>query len=388
MAEVQCGFIPLTDAAVLIAAREMEFAAEEGIELILVREPSWSNIRDKISTGAYPAAHMLSPMAIALSLGLGPMPVTVDAPFVLNLNGNTLTVSSRFAALLPDVRQTLGAPRLLGEALREIARDQPLRIGVPFKQSLHLLLARYLLRGCGVDMARVTFTTAPPPILPEVMQAGEVDAFVVGEPWGSMAVERGDGVIALTGSAIWAGAPEKVLGVRRDWGEDNPDTLRRLIRALARAAHWCEEPGAAGVLAEIMRRPAYLNAPADVIERALTGHLICDGRGTQHRDDALLRLYRDHANYPWRSAAMWIGDQAAEGWGVRATEARRVAAETFKPDLYRRALAQTGADIPLAVEKDEGRNAEPVEIRSTRGQTRIGADRFFDGQIFAQKIRI
>ena len=68
---LRIGFIPLADAAALIVAVDKGFAAAEGLDVELVREVSWSNVRDKLNIGLFDAAHLLAPVAIASSLGLG-----------------------------------------------------------------------------------------------------------------------------------------------------------------------------------------------------------------------------------------------------------------------------------------------------------------------------
>ena len=70
MTPVRIGFLPLSDAAVLVAAAEQGFAAAEGLALELVREVSWANVRDKLNIGLFEAAHMLAPLAVASGLGL------------------------------------------------------------------------------------------------------------------------------------------------------------------------------------------------------------------------------------------------------------------------------------------------------------------------------
>ncbi|MCG6112987.1 MAG: ABC transporter substrate-binding protein, partial [Paracoccus sp.] len=69
---MRLGYLPLTDAAPLIVAHELGFAAEEGLALELIRAGSWAQARDLLGTGAVDAAHMLVPMPIAQTLGLGP----------------------------------------------------------------------------------------------------------------------------------------------------------------------------------------------------------------------------------------------------------------------------------------------------------------------------
>ena len=92
-ARLRIGFIPLADAAALIVAVDKGFAAAEGLDVELVREVSWSNVRDKLNIGLFDAAHLLAPVAIASSLGIGHVKVPIVAPFGLGLNGNAITVS-------------------------------------------------------------------------------------------------------------------------------------------------------------------------------------------------------------------------------------------------------------------------------------------------------
>src|ERR1043166_7209065 len=94
MKTVRIGYIPLMDAAIVIAAAECGFAEREGLKLELVREVSWANIRDRLILDMFDAAHMLAPLAVATDLGLGHVKVPICAPFVLNSNGNCITIAA------------------------------------------------------------------------------------------------------------------------------------------------------------------------------------------------------------------------------------------------------------------------------------------------------
>ncbi len=366
--QVDCGFVRLTDSAVLVAALEMGFAAEEGVDLVLHRETNWSSIRDKIGLGIYPAAHMLAPLALAMSMGVGPLSQAIIAPFVLSQNGTTLTATPETADALRDVGSRSGDVRSVGQAIARLAARHPLRIGVPFPQSMHLLLSRFFVEASGGDLSQISYTIAPPPVLPEVIAAREVDLVMVGEPWGSVAVERGDTEILIPGAAIWGAAPEKVLAVREDWAENNPETLRRMIRALSRAADWCARPDTRASLAEFLAMPRYLDAPSHIVERALTGQLVLNAQGSVATDPLTLRLGGGDVNYPWQSAGTWIAKQAAAQWGVAQGKAAEAAKKCFRTDIYRQAMAPLGGALPEAPTRTEG--LEP----DGRG--------FFDGRVF------
>lgn len=111
MTPLSIAFLPLTDSAVLVAAREKGFAADRDIDLTLVRTTSWATVRDRLVFGQVQAAHMLAPLAIAVTLGLSQHPAALAAPFKLNVNGNTLVMANRFAAALdPDVERRTADP--------------------------------------------------------------------------------------------------------------------------------------------------------------------------------------------------------------------------------------------------------------------------------------
>src|ERR1700716_718582 len=99
-ARLRIGFIPLADAAALIVAVDKDFTVDEGLDIELVREVSWSNVRDKLNIGLFDAAHLLAPVAIASSLGVGHVKVPIVAPFNLGINGNAITVSPALHAVL------------------------------------------------------------------------------------------------------------------------------------------------------------------------------------------------------------------------------------------------------------------------------------------------
>src|SRR4030088_3439404 len=101
-ARLRIGFIPLADAAALIVAVDKDFTVDEGLDIELVREVSWSNVRDKLNIGLFDAAHLLAPGAIASRPGIGHGKGPILAPRNLALNGNAITVSPALYSALAD----------------------------------------------------------------------------------------------------------------------------------------------------------------------------------------------------------------------------------------------------------------------------------------------
>lgn len=378
---LRAGFVPLVDAAPLIMAQELGFAAEEGLTLELRGAPSWSALRDMLAQGHVEAAHMLSPMPVAMALGLGGVAMRIDALSVLSVNGNTIGIAPALAEAMRAAGHNFGFEdaRGAGEALVGLGRE--LRIGVPFPFSMHAELIHHWLTAGGASPG-VSVRTVPPPMMAQAVAGREIDAFCVGEPWGSMAVEIGAAELLLPGCAIWAFAPEKVLAARHDWAEAEPDLAGRLMRAVWRAGRWLSQPGEAVVAAEILSRSLYLDCPAEVIDRALTGRLVISPRGGERRIPRFIEFHRHAATFPWRSQAALIGTTLARRHGLDREASAATASAVFRSDLYRRHLAGVGADLPSGSAKVEGSLTEPTAVASQEGRVILAPDTFFDGRVF------
>jgi NitT/TauT family transport system ATP-binding protein len=382
MAAIRIGFIPLVDCAPLVVLQELGFARDEGLRIELHREISWSNIRDKLAVGIYEASHLLAPMALAANYGISGPRVDIVAPYVLNLNGDVLCASTtllqRCEGLGADDRGRLIA------AVRRATPEDPVVFGVPFFFSTHHYLLRYWLASSGVDPDRsVRIAVVPPPLMLDALRNQVIDAFLVGEPWGSTAVDAGLASIVLPGTAIWSAAPEKVLGLQRGWAEANGEALQALLRALYRASVWASDPVNLTTLSELLSRRDYLDLPPELIERSLTGGLTMTPRGVQAREDRFLIFHEGAATFPWRSQAIWFYVQMKR-WGhiQDSGSGHQVALKTFDPALYRKALEPLGVELPGANAKLEGALPQRVPAASNRGRLFLGPDLFCDGVTF------
>jgi NitT/TauT family transport system ATP-binding protein len=381
---VECGFLPLVDSAPLIIAKELKFAADEGLDLSLVRQPSWSALRDMLVLGHLDFAHMLSPMPIAMTLGLGGMPAQIDALMVLSVNGTVIGVSTELNVKMQETgwSNTFDNPSKTAAALLA-SRAKPLRIGVPFPFSMHRMLLDYwLTRDPNFQSDRVEIITVPPPQMASAVKAGTLDVFCVGEPWGSVAVQQSEAVLVLPSKAIWQFAPEKILGARRDWVSENADTCHAMIRAVYKAAMWLELPENAPLAIEILARSQHLGLPDHALDPALSGDITIKLGGAPKHIERFVTFHSGAASFPWRSQASWIAQYLARLHGLNPSDADSAARKCFRSDLFRDALAPLGADLPGASEKIEGALAYPTAVASTRGEMILGPDRFFDGARF------
>src|SRR4029078_2613055 len=207
---LRIGLLRCVGAAAVMCAVDKGFAAAEGLDVELVREVSWSNVRDKLNIGLFDAAHLLSPVAIASSLGIGHVRVPLVVPFNLGINGNAITVSPwLFSALSDATDGDLTDPKVSARELSRIVSErkarglEPLNFGMTFPFSHHNYQLRYWMAAGGIDPDEdVRLFVLPPPYMVESLASKQVDVFCVGAPWNSVAVDLGVGSILPFRTAI------------------------------------------------------------------------------------------------------------------------------------------------------------------------------------------
>lgn len=344
---IRAGFIPLVDAAVLVAAADQGFAAAEGIELELVREVSWSNVRDKLTLGHFEAAHILAPLAIAISLGLDYARVPLSTLVSLNQNGSSFLLGNEtFRALEEEARgEPIGDPHVSGAALKRLVAARAARgegqlvFAMTFPFSPHNYLLRYWMAAAGIDPDRdVRLIVMPPPYMVDALLSGHVHGFCVGAPWPSVAVEVGMGRILHFGSDIVANSPEKVLATRASFVAEHREAALALTRALIRATAWCGAPENRLALAHLLAAPERLNVGADLVLRSLEGRLRIDLQGTV-REYSRYMVLESAAARPDVRQALWLYAQMVRWGQAKLDEAGRIAVERcYSPEIHDLAL--------------------------------------------------
>lgn len=383
---ITAGFVPLLDSALLVVAREMGFAEEQGIDLTLLRERSWASIRDRLAVRHVDVAHILGPMPIAGNFGLNVPAPEMIVPMSLGLGGNAVTVSPALWQRMAENGATTDLDaRANGAALRKAIDTQagaPLRFAVVHPYSGHNYELRYWLAASGIDPDRdIEIVVLPPPDMGDALAEGVIDGYCAGEPWNTFGVLGRGAHLATVKAAIWRSSPEKVLGVNAKWGEANPEAMAALLVALHQASIWCARPDNHEALATLLAKPAYVGRDAELLLPALKGTLPVGG--------GEVRVVRDFfvpnakaATFPWKSHALWFYTQMVRWRQIEHTaERQRIAAETYRPDIYRAALKHLGIAMPSASAKVEGALTVETPVGSS-GALTLGPDGFFDGGRF------
>jgi ABC-type nitrate/sulfonate/bicarbonate transport system substrate-binding protein len=339
---LRVGFMPLVDCALVVLAKDEGFAEAEGLNLELVREVSWSNLRDKLNVRLFDAAHMLGPAAIAATLGVGGVRAPMAVPLALNLDGAAITVSVRryeeLARLADgDMADTAVSARALAAmvARRKASGLPPLTLAAVFGFSSHTyLLCEWLAKSGLVLGTDIRFEVVPPPQTVEALTSGRVDGFCAGAPWNAAAVSSGVGAMVLTGTDLRRNCPDKVLAWQADDLERRPAAVGKLTAAILRASEWASDPGNIPRFAKHLSASDRLALPVEILEPVLHFSLLQGaGRPPRHVerfirfDRAALRPEPDHAD--WILAGMESAGQI-----VRTPEMTEQARAVFRPAYF------------------------------------------------------
>ena len=290
--DLKVGFIGITCATPIIMAAPMGFYASHGLNVEVVRTAGWAVVRDKSLNGEYDAAHMLSPMPLAISMGAGSNPIPWSVAAIENINGQAITLANKHKE-------------------RRDPRDwKGFKLGIPFDYSMHAYLLRYYLAEAGLDPDRdVQLRVIPPPEMVANLRAENIDGFLGPDPFNQRAVYDGVGFIHLLTRELWDGHPCCAFAVPRRMVTEAPNTYGALLRSVIEAAAHANKADNRKEIADVLAGQNYLNQPATVVEQALTG-IYADGLGTVKRQPDRVSF----EPFPYQSMALWIMTQMKR-WG-------------------------------------------------------------------------
>ncbi|MEA5466790.1 ABC transporter substrate-binding protein [Leptothoe sp. PORK10 BA2] len=328
--DLKIGFIPITCATPIIMSEPLGFYKKYGFNAEVVKMPSWGAVRDSAIAGELDAYHMLAPMPIAMTLGLGSSAFGVKLASIENINGQAITVANKYKGQINSPADFKG-----------------FTIGVPFPYSMHNLLLRYYLAVGGVDPdVDVKIRPVPPPDSIAQLIAGDIDAYLMPDPFNQRAVYEDAGFIFKLTKDIWPGHPCCAFAASDQWIDTNPNTFRALNKSIIEAAGYASDPANRSEIAQAISDRAFLNQPVEVVEAVLTGNFE-DGLGnTLTIPDRI-----DFDPYPWQSFANWISSQLVrwdlQGDGKAAQNItdetyNTIGKEVFLTDLARELAKEVG----------------------------------------------
>jgi nitrate/nitrite transport system ATP-binding protein len=353
------GFIPLTDCAPLIIAKEKGIFEEYGLsEVTLSRETSWKLLGQGVIEGRLDAAQMVAGMPIAMTLGFGKNPpLPIVTAMTLSRNGNGITLSKN---LYEHGVKTLEDFKIYIEN----NLDKVHTLGMVHPSSMHNLMLRYWLAAGNINPDQdVNLTVIPPPQMQANLKAGNIDGYCVGGPWNARSVHEGLGFVIANSFDIFPnGHTEKVLGVKEEWANRYPKTHVALVKSLIDACDYCDDRRNREEILEILCRDEYIGSAP---EYTRLGFIDPVDRGNGQPAELLInynQFFVDKTNYPDATEFLWIMAEMAR-WGITPFPKNWVSIleRVLRTDVYGQAARELGLS-------DTGRDRQSIKL--------------FDGTIF------
>ena len=343
---IRIGFIPLTDCAPIIMAKELGLFQKYGVNVEVTKEASWANVRDKLLTGELDAAHCLFSMPFSVYTGVGGKEGSeMRIAMVLNNNGQAITLSKDFCGKV-GFKQTA---KVAGVVASKLKADKEVTFAMTFPGGTHDIWLRNWLAAARVSQKTSKIITIPPPQMVANMKVGNMDGYCVGEPWNGVAVKQGIGFTEISTQDIWKHHPEKALVVNKNFSDKRREDLKLVMKAVLEACRWLDSRANRKKAADIIGRASYVNAPADVIEARLMGdyNLGCDQGMEIYRDDYMLFHRNGETNFPRKSHAIWFMSQYVRfDYLKESPDYKSIADKLILTDLYKEVAASMNVKVP------------------------------------------
>src|SRR5216684_2399283 len=328
--DLKVGFIPITCATPIIMAAPLGFYAKHGLNVEVVKTAGWAVIRDKTMNKEYDAAHMLAPMPIAISLGLGATAIPFTVPAIENINGQGIALAIKH------------------KDRRDPKSWKGFKFAIPFDYSNHNYLLRYYLAEHGIDPDNdVQLRVVPPPEMVANLRADNIDGFLAPDNICQRAIYDGVGFLHILSKEIWEGHPCCAFAASREFIKGTPNSYAALIRAIVDATAYASKPENRKQIAETIAPAAYLNQPVTVIEQSLTG-TFADGLDNIKTDPERV----DFDPLPWHSFAVWMLTQMKRWGQIKGdVDYKAVAEQVFLATDTARLMTEMGLAAPAGTSK-------------------------------------
>jgi nitrate/nitrite transport system substrate-binding protein len=365
------GYIALTDAAPLIIAKEKGIYDKYGLpDMQIEKQASWGATRDNMalggSAGGIDGGHILRPKAHLYASGRvmqNNQPLPMYTLLSLNEDCQGISVAKEYA----ETGAGLDSSPLREVFARRKAEGHEVTAAMTFPGGTHDLWLRYWLAAGGIDpRTDVNVVVVPPPQMVANMKVGNMDCFCVGEPWNEQLVNQDIGFTACTTGELWFRHPEKILGMRAAFVDENPKATLAIMMAVMEAQQWCDRMENKQEMAEIIGRRQWFNVPVPDIIGRIKGDINYGNGRVETGTNLLMKFWgeKGETSYPWKSLDTWfMTENIRWGYFPGDTDVKALVDNTNRSDLWLEAAKELGlADLP-------------------EGDSR-GVETFFDGKVF------
>lgn len=342
--KIKLGFIPLTDCAPLVAAKELGLFAKYGVDVELEKQASWAVVRDKILNGELDGAHCLFSMPLSVYTGVGGKAGSeMKIAMVLNNNGQAITLSKDFCGQVgfKQVNKAAGG-------VKNVQGRKEVTFAQTFPGGTHDIWLRYWMSAAGINQKSVGIITIPPPQMVANMRVDNMEGFCVGEPWNGVAAAQNVGFTHISSQDLWKNHPEKALVVNSAFASANREDLKKVMKAIIEACKWLDNMGNRAKVASWLSKPNYVNAPVQVLEARLKGSydLGCELGVQKYKDDYMTFYNNGIVNTPKKSYAHWFLAQYVRfGYLKSEPNYKAIAEKLVLDDLFAEVAKEMGVPV-------------------------------------------
>jgi len=385
------GFVPVNDCAPFVIAYTKGFFHKYGLTVRLNREASWGTSRDGVIFGRLDAAPVVSGAVTNARIGAeGARHAPLCAAMTIHRHGNAMTMNrAMWESGLRPLQEYNGNLDEFGRDFQRYFKSLPSerRVwAVVLSSAIYEYFVRYLAAAVGINpMAEFRIIIVPPPQMVVNMRIGNMQSYMVAEPWNTRAISGNEGVgfTFAQGKEIWQGHPDRLLAVMEPFIEQYPKTYRSLVKAMIEACQYCSKPEHRKEVAQIITQRSFTgakphkcqtptvintdnidtlpNCTTEFTGPALIGNYNYGGFDNQNRtvqsaDTTLFfeipknsgHIPGDHSTFLWQSQSLWLMTQATR-WGQISefpADAEEKARRAWRTDLYREIAAEMGIACP------------------------------------------
>jgi len=339
--DLKIGYLPITCASPILIAQQNGYFNDAGLKVELLKTPGWALVRDKIVNRDFDAAQMLAPMPVSMSLGAGSNASPTVAALMDNVNGSAITLAMRH------------------KDRRDPKQWKGFRLAIPFDYSIHNFLLREYLAKHGLDPDRdVQLRVMAPPDMLANLAGGNLDGFIVAEPFNQRAVYEGIGFIHMLSVDMWRGHPCCTIAMESDFAKKQPNTYAALVRAMLRSAAYLNVAANRDAIVDTLTQQKFLNQPKIVVKQVLTG-TYADGLGQVRSEPQRIGFQP----FPWPSMAVWILAEMKRWNYIKGdVDYKQIAERVFRATDARAAMQKAGMHPPAEDMQDYeilGRKFDP-----------------------------
>lgn len=353
------GFVPVTSSCPLIIAKAKGFFAKYGMpDVRVIRQPSWSVMRDKLmlnsQDGGLDGGHLLFPMAYLLATGEISYKLKIPIYILarLNLNGQGISVSNRYN----NLQLSLDSSPLKAIFAEKLKKEEMVRCAVPFRRTTGDFFMRWWLANGGINPdIDLSLIVIPPPQMVAGMRSHTMEAFSVVDPWHERLISKKLGYSALTSGELWNNHPETAFVSRAEWVDKYPQAAKAVLAAIMEAQKWCDQPQNKPELAEIIAERQWIGAKKELTLNRLLGNFNY-GNGRKIENSSYgIKYWRENASYPFKSHDLWFLIEDMR-WGYRSPEfdTKTLINAVNREDLWRETAKFVGEDAAIPASTSRG----------------------------------